>query len=125
MGLLLLLWVPLLAFSSGAPTYTIPAVTSFSANASFAATNSGGGSLWQPGQPPKAAAAATGSGVTAVAEFPVFSTGNRRAQQQWLPDDSTMPDELSTYAAQQFQLLCSAPVRLPLAPAVCVSVCVA
>ena len=112
-GLLLLLWVPLLAFSSGAPTYTIPAVASFSANASFAATNSGGGSLWQPGQPLQAApAAATASGATAVAEFPVFSTGNRRALQQWLPDDSAMPDELSTYAAQQFQLLCSAPVRL-------------
>ena len=99
--LLLLLWVPLLLFSSGNPTYTVPSVVDFGVNASLVATAGGGDG---------AGAAATAS----VALFPLFASGQRRAQQQWLPGEGgggvPMPAELEGYTPPQLQLLCTAAV---------------
>jgi len=86
-GLLLLLWVPLLLFSSAAPTFVIPKVQSHGVNATLHAA-------W---------------GSAAAADFPLYAAGGRRQCQQFLPDDSSLPEELSTqgYRAAQFQLLCT------------------
>lgn len=86
-GLLLLLWVPLLLFSSAAPTFVIPKIQSHGVNATLHAT-------W---------------GSAAAADFPLCAAGGRRQCQQFLPDDSSLPEELSTqgYRAAQFQLLCT------------------
>lgn len=86
-GLLLLLWVPLLLFSSAAPTYIVPAVQSHGVNATLRAASGG-----------------------TCADFPLFAGGGRRQQQQFLPGASSLPEELATYAAEQFQLLCVAEV---------------
>ena len=121
-GLLLLLWVPLLLFSSGAPTYTVPAVTAFSTNATLSTSDAASPPATRAGAVRRfrhlaaATAAAAGlaaeAGVAAAAsaEFPAFDGGRRRQRQQWLPDDAGMPDELATYSAQQFQLLCTSAV---------------
>lgn len=55
---------------------------------------------------------AAGSGPGSVANFPLFSAGGRRQQQQYLPADSIMPDDLAgAYTPEQFQLLCTSEVR--------------
>ncbi|PRW58918.1 piezo-type mechanosensitive ion channel-like protein isoform X1 [Chlorella sorokiniana] len=86
-GLLLLLWVPLLLFSSAAPTFVIPKIQSHGVNATLHAA-------W---------------GSAAAADFPLYAAGGRRQCQQFLPDDSSLPEELATqgYKAAQFQLLCT------------------
>lgn len=91
-GLVLLLWVPLLLFSSAAPTYVVPRVEAHAVNATLRAA----GGAWQ------------GS----VAEFSLFSGGRQRQQRQFLPDNGSMPGDLTgTYVPSQFQLLCTAEVR--------------
>ncbi len=69
-GLLLLLWVPLLVFSSGNPTYQVPSVTAFSVNASLTAAGAAGGA---------SAARGSGSGL----HFPLFAAGDRRTAGTW------------------------------------------
>lgn len=91
-GLLLLLWVPLFLFSSAAPTYAIPAIQAHRFNATLRV---GGG--------------ISGAPLGAAAEFPLFAGGARRQVQQYLPSDSALPDELVTFSAEQFQLVCTAP----------------
>lgn len=105
-GLLLLLWVPLLVFSSGNPTYQVPAVVAFSVNASLLA---GGGA--DTGTPP------SGSSQ----RFPLFSAGDRRSQARWewrprrggegerCGGEAELPAALSSYAPEQLQLLCISP----------------
>jgi Piezo non-specific cation channel, R-Ras-binding domain len=70
-GLLLLLWVPLLMFSQGNPTYQTPLVVSFSINASIAT--------------PHAPAAAGQAGIQTLARFPFYVAGDRRSQVQGPP----------------------------------------
>ena len=109
-GLLLLLWVPLLVFSSGNPTYTVPAVVSFSANATLLAGAAAGGS------------SGGGGASSGGQQFRLFAAGDRRQQQQWAwrspgangssdgskggDEREGLPEALSNYVPQQLQLLC-------------------
>ena len=80
--------MPLLLFSSAAPTYIVPAVLSHRTNATLHA-----------------------AGLEGAADFPLYAGGGRRQQRQFLPDDTSLPDELGiSYAAAQFQLLCTTEV---------------
>ena len=55
--------------------------------------------------------AAGGAWQGAVAEFSLYSGGPQRQQQQFLPDDGSVPGDLAgTYVPSQFQLLCAAEV---------------
>ena len=123
MGLILLLWVPLLVFSSGNPTYQIPAVTSFHVNLTL-------GTL-PPASPPggrtaaaaaAGAAAALGFGALGAApgavQFPLYRAGDRGASAPWPGPGangssggggSGLPPE---YQPEQVQQLCVSPVRL-------------
>lgn len=95
-GLLLLLWVPLLVFSSGNPTYTPPQVLSFHANATLGrspvgasgALDSGGGG-WL-----KRNAGSGGSGVAMGQARPIPGSvsgggGPGRAYQQAMAGDNS------------------------------------
>lgn len=88
-GLLLLLWVPLLVFSTGNPTYQVPTVASFSVNVTLDALSAGG---------------------AARSQFPLYSAGDRRAALVWAGDNATLPAALTTeYTPDQLQLLCMVP----------------
>ena len=119
MGLLILLWVPLLVFSSGNPTYQVrrlglmlrwptvqsstahrhqpqllqvPSIVSFSANASLGTMHQGSGSF------------------EAITSFPLYEGGARRMQQPWLGNGS-FPDKMGEdYSPEQLILLCLAKV---------------
>ena len=118
MGLLILLWVPLLVFSSGNPTYQVrrlslvlqwqglqsstayrncpllqvPSIVSFSANASLGTMHKGSGSF------------------EAITSFPLYEGGARRMQQPWLGNGS-FPDKMGDdYSPEQLILLCLAKV---------------
>lgn len=112
MGLILLLWVPLLVFSSGNPTYQIPAVTAFHVNLTL-------GTL-PPATPPGGGAAALGFGMVGGAagavQFPLYRAGDRGAAAPWpgpgangSSGGSALPPE---YQPEQVQQLCVSPVRL-------------
>lgn len=89
-GLLILLWVPLLVFSSGNPTYQVPSIVSFSANASLGTMHKGSGSF------------------EAITSFPLYEGGARRMQQPWLSNGS-FPDKMGDdYSPEQLILLCLA-----------------
>lgn len=85
LGLLLLLWVPLLVFSSGNPTYQVPEVTWFGVNASIVAP-------------------ASYSGVSR--SFPLFSAGDRRCQSDWAGNKPLPDDMQASYTPDQVKLLC-------------------
>lgn len=89
--LLLVLWLPLLVFSSGAPTYQTPEVLDTQLNIS----------ITQVGSFP-----AGGSGVQ-WRRFPLFQGGDRRSMQAW-SGDSPLPHGLSGYGEDQVQLMCVA-----------------
>ena len=92
-GLLVLLWVPLIIFSTGNPSYQVPAITSFSVNVTLGSNYT------------------TGHGFARSTLFPLFSAGERRLQRQWLANASSMPEVLEDdYGPSQVQLLCSSEV---------------
>lgn len=93
-GLLLLLWVPLLVFSSGNPTYQVPAVVQFSVNATLLGR-------------PRPGATAAGS----ARSFPLFAVGQRRLSTLWDGAAGALGPGMADYEPGQFQLLCTAPVR--------------
>ncbi|KAK9863698.1 hypothetical protein WJX84_001768 [Apatococcus fuscideae] len=89
LGLLLVLWAPLIVFSTGNPSYQVPQITSFSVNATL-------GSNF------------TAHGFARAATFPLFSAGERRVQSPWVTNASSIPDVLrDEYAPNQVQLLCA------------------
>eukprot|EP00887_Chlorella_sp_A99_P004668 scaffold4.g4668.t1 len=98
-GLLLLLWAPLLVFSSGNPTYTVARVVGFSANATLAGVGTASG----------------GGGAAGGQAFLLYSAGDRRQQQEWVwadagdPGAPGLPAALGSYAPEQLQLLCVSP----------------
>lgn len=86
--LLVLLWVPLLVFSSGNPTYQAPHVVRFGVNASLESMGKDG----------------------SVAIFDVYSAGQRRIARQWTFDNASLPSDLQ-FLPEQIQLLCVSQVR--------------
>lgn len=118
----MLLWAPLLLFSSGAPTYSTPSLLSFHVNATLSASR-------VPAPPPPGPSSAGGHArqlrstlgeaqgsyaplppSSEWAEFELFRGGARRRAQQW-PGASTLPPEgFDGYAPEQFQQLQVAPV---------------
>lgn len=94
LGLLLVLWAPLIVFSTGNPSYQVPGITSFSVNATL-------GSNY------------TAHGFARASTFPLFSAGERRVQAPWVTNASSIPDALrDEYAPNQVQLLCASEVSL-------------
>lgn len=104
-ALLLCIWLPLLLFSSGAPTFQTPAVAAAEVNASFVAASARGD-------------------YSGMMSFPVFSSAFRRTAENWVrpaaADDSgggggggavVMPRALAAYAPDQVKLICTAQVR--------------
>ncbi|KAK9824077.1 hypothetical protein WJX72_007565 [[Myrmecia] bisecta] len=87
LGLLLLLWVPLLIFSSGNPTYQVPELVSFNMNATIGT-------------------AAAGDGFRSAEVFPTFAAGNRRFQAQWVGNGSLPGAMGQQYTPDQLKLLC-------------------
>lgn len=96
LGLLVLLWVPLLVFSSGNPTYQTPRIVQYGVNASLIST---------PSNPGPTLTAATSL-------FDIFTAGERRASGQWMPSNSSLPSD-AQFLPDQIQLLCVSPVRSP------------
>lgn len=88
-GLLVLLWVPLLVFSTGNPTYQVPDLASFSVNATLRA--------YSPTLGPVSAH--------------LFRGGDRGAWKPWISGPNAtaqLPDALAAdYSPQQLQLLCT------------------
>lgn len=102
-ALLLLLWVPLLAFSSGNPTYQVPNVVSFSANATLGVVHG------------------NASDHLDTLSFPLFDAGASRSRQNWVADSADLPLEVrDTYNAGQTKLLCLAEVSFPALISACV-----
>jgi hypothetical protein len=62
--LLLVIWTPLLVFSSGAPTYAAPALVAVAVNVSMTG-------------PPAAAGAGADGGVVGLVELPLLRVGHR------------------------------------------------
>ncbi|CAL8464921.1 g4456 [Coccomyxa elongata] len=93
LGLLLLLWVPLLVFSSGNPTYQVPEVLSFSFNATLGTARGSAGGQRGPAE---------------SVSFPLFSAGERRSQAPWAGNGSLPPSMQEAYSPNQIQLLCTA-----------------
>ncbi|GFR40352.1 hypothetical protein Agub_g896, partial [Astrephomene gubernaculifera] len=71
-GLLLVLWLPPLFFSSGAPTYQVPALQDVHLNISIAQLSGG-------------------PDATSVQRFPLFASGDRRFVFQWTAPQSPPP----------------------------------
>ena len=105
-GLLVLLWVPLLVFSTGNPTYRVPAVSSFAVNVTLQASSS-------------SSTGATGGGGRIVS--PLYRAGDRGVWRPWIDANRTsamkknsppqqLPYVLSLdYTPDQLQLLCTPP----------------
>ena len=89
LGVLALLWTPLLAFSSTNPTFRTPHVTDFAFNASLQHLAPHGDTL-------------------ASLQLPLYSSAAQYSVQPWLRDSpaATVPASLAAYAAPQLQLLC-------------------
>jgi hypothetical protein len=104
-ALLLCIWLPLLLFSSGAPTYQTPAIAAASVNATL-------GLVTQRGD------------YTGVESFPVFQAGQRRTTQNWVgpaggggggsggggSGSMAMPRALASYSPDQVKLICTSQV---------------
>lgn len=107
-GLLLLLWVPLLVFSSGNPTYQVPAVVGFGVNVTLVG---------------KPVPGTNAKHRTSTRSFPLFAAGDRRVAGEWGGDQAMLGPGMTDYEASQFQLLCASPVGaceflgLPVMPA--------
>lgn len=89
LGLLVLLWVPLIVFSSGNPTYKVPAVAGFYLNASIGSITNGDVGDFE-----------------ARMTFPLFLGGERQLQRRWVGNGTLpggMPDQ---YTDEQLELLC-------------------
>ncbi|KAL6770350.1 hypothetical protein ACKKBG_A34605 [Auxenochlorella protothecoides x Auxenochlorella symbiontica] len=93
-GLLLLLWVPLLVFSSGNPTYQVPAVVGFGVNVTLVG---------------KPVPGANAKHRTSTRSFPLFAAGDRRVAGEWGGDQAMLGPGMTDYEASQFQLLCASP----------------
>lgn len=91
LGLLALLWTPLLAFSTTNPTFRIPHVTNFAFNASLLHV------------------VPVAEGGAAATEIPLFSSSMQHAVLPWLRSNSsaTEPKALAAYSPAQLQLLCA------------------
>ena len=99
-ALLLLLWVPLIAFSSGNPTYQVPDVLAFETNATLGITRG------------------NGSDLVETLSFPVFQAGQRRSRQNWVSRPADLPGSVGdAYSANQAKLLCTAEVSKAPVPA--------
>jgi hypothetical protein len=94
-ALLLCIWLPLLLFSSSAPTYQTPAVAAAAVNASIGVSNARGD-------------------YAGVMEFPVFQGGQRRTAENWVGAAGgggvIMPKALAAYAPDQVKLICTSQV---------------
>ncbi|KAA6417866.1 MAG: hypothetical protein FRX49_12164, partial [Trebouxia sp. A1-2] len=91
LGLLVLLWVPLIVFSSGNPTYRVPGVAGFYLNASIGSMANGDMGDFQ-----------------ARMTFPLFVGGERQLQRQWV-GNGTLPAGMGDqYTDDQLELLCVA-----------------
>jgi len=94
--LLVLLWVPLLVFSTGNPTYQVPSLAAFSVNITLQASSSEHGMKLSS---------------------PLFQGGDRGTWLQWIEtssnssgDGDLLPPALAAdYAPEQLQLLCTPP----------------
>lgn len=86
-ALLILIWVPLLVFSTGNPTYQPPAVTTFSVNATLHLNTTGG-----------------------VIRTPVYTAGDSGTWKLWAGSNGTLPRPLAPdYVVDQVVTLCSRP----------------
>jgi len=97
LALLTVLWLPLLAFSSGAPTYVTPEVASVRLNVSLisAPVAPGGGD--------------GGDGFRPVLAFWLFGAGERRAERPVGPAEGLPAALAAAYGRASLQ--CMAPVR--------------
>lgn len=87
--LLILLWVPLLAFSSGNPTYQVPNILSFETNATLGVTLS------------------NGTDKQESLSYPLFRAGQSRSSQSLVQETKELPAGVrDIYSAQQAKLLC-------------------
>ncbi|MEW5302433.1 MAG: hypothetical protein WDW36_005220 [Sanguina aurantia] len=86
--LLLVLWLPLLVFSSGAPTYQTPTVVNAAVNISLVASAYGT------------------AGDALVSEFMLYSAGSRRSVQPWADLNGALPLGLAAYLPDQVKMLC-------------------
>jgi len=93
-ALVLLLWVPLLVFSTGNPTYTVPSIAAFSVNVTLEASS--------PAPVP--------GSRNLKARSRLFLGGDRGSWMPWAGSNDTLPSALaSNYIASQLQLLCAPP----------------
>jgi hypothetical protein len=99
-ALLLCIWLPLLLFSSGAPTYQTPSIAAASVNATL-------GLVTQDGD------------YTGVMSFPIFQAGQRRTTRNWVGPSGAggggggavvMPRSLASYSPDQVKLICTSQV---------------
>ena len=104
--LLVLLWVPLLVFSTGNPTYQVPSLATFSVNVTLQATSGSDG----------------GGGGFGRVTVPLFHAGNRGVWSSWIQapanasssssaaKSAALPAALAVdYSPEQLQLLCTPP----------------
>lgn len=91
LGILALLWTPLLAFSSSNPTFRIPHVENFGFNATL-----------QYRMPP-------GAGDYQALQLPLITSAARYSVQQWVRSahSGALPLALAAYSPAQLQLLCA------------------
>ena len=88
-GLLILLWAPLIAFSSGNGLYSVPNIISYRVNASLVVDDDHG----------------------SVLEYPIFSSGSRRSQTNWVANAKQLPQNpTQSYGVDQAKVLCLAQV---------------
>jgi len=91
-GILLLLWVPLLVFSSGNPTTVVPSILGFSMNITMMAR--------------RIRLGPDDDGY--VTSDVLFNGGNRALWVPWLKSNSSLPYPIqASYTKQQLQLLCN------------------
>jgi hypothetical protein len=92
--LLVLLWVPLLVFSTGNPTYQVPSLAKFSVNVTLQTSS------FEHGM---------------KLSSPLFQGGDRGTWLQWIDTSTSRPEDLLPpalavdYAPEQLQLLCTPP----------------
>lgn len=93
-ALIVLLWVPLLLFSSGNPTYQVPTLQTFSGNVTLQASGPH----------------AFEGGLTSVVTAPLFRGGQRGLWVPWIGTNTTLPQALvADYTPAQLQKLCLPP----------------
>eukprot|EP00884_Botryococcus_braunii_P000422 jgi/Botrbrau1/10380/Bobra.146_2s0018.1 len=91
LALLVLLWVPLIVFSSGNPTYQVPEVVGFHVNVSVGTDRP-----------------AASGGFAETLSFPLFTAGERRQVGLWQPNGSLPGGMSEAYSLSQVKLLCAA-----------------